>query len=335
MRLYERTWRIAFGSVTALTLIFIGLAIFTARLAVFPRWYPKDLVGVRLPDCSSYQRRMYVHCHDPQKSLGLEYREFEASEPVKVNGWWVPAKQIFPDTADDTRAQGIVVLVHGGGADRRAMLKHAAYLHNAGYHSLLIDCFNHGLNLVDGRGISFGLNESRSIIAAARWARAQVPEGARLPIFVFGTSQGGFAALKATAEAEPGLIRGTIAENPYISASRVLLEFPLLKWEPKFVKNTALLLISAWLGTWIDELDVARFADRLSSKPLLLIHGTADQVVSVQHSREILELVKAAKGKQPELWIIENGEHEALWNIKKQEFEDRVLAFLGAAATAK
>src|SRR5262249_42889672 len=151
-----------------------------------------------------------------------------------------------------------VVLVHGGGADRRAMLKHAGYLHDDGYHVLLIDCHNHGLSGRDGQGISFGYWESRSVIDAAIWAKQHLQGAGSKPVCAMGTSQGGFAVLKAMAETP--IIRGVVAENPYVSLDEVIRDFPSMRWEPSPVRRAALWFVGWRVGISLSKLDVREFA---------------------------------------------------------------------------
>lgn len=328
---YGQAIRRGTGVLIGVVLICLGLALFTARLVVFPSWYvkvaPRD---GRLGSCNAYQERVYVFCSDPKKAFDFDFLSFRVetkgvggraeATPLITTGWWVLAP-IQPET------KGIVILVHGGGADRRAMLKHTAYLRNDGYHVLLIDVHNHGLSGRDGHGLSLGLWEAESIVAAAGWANEHVPDGKRLPIFALGTSLGGFAALRAMA-ATP-LIRAVVAENPYLSAKRLLREFSALNWEPRPIKEAAMLLIGLWLGRSLDELDARQFNDRIGNRPVLVIHGLKDKIISPEQSQELFDLLKSS-GKQ--LMLVKDGEHEYVWNVAKLEYEARVLGFLRQAA---
>lgn len=321
----KKSWglRRVFGLIFGIILVGMGFAIFTARIAIYPWWYHRNDVGVRLPECSNYQSKVYIYCHDPKSALTLDFKEFstepeplpEHATPVQTRGWYVPA-------ASGVDTKGSVILVHGGGVDRRAMTKHVSYLNAAGYHTLLIDCLNHGLSSSDGRGLSYGLWESQSIAAAAKWVRKNITGALSLPIIAMGTSQGAFAALKAMSESE--LINGVVAENPYISAKRLLLEFPAIEWEPRFVKEIALRLVALWLGHSLDELDVHAFVGRIGMRPVFLIHGLDDEIVNARQSEEIYQLLAGPK----EIWLVRGGRHESLWNIQRQDYERRVLEFL-------
>jgi alpha-beta hydrolase superfamily lysophospholipase len=315
----KRIWRFVIGTILGVSLVYTGFALFAARTAVYPWWYKRELVGKRLPECSSYQQRVYVHCADPLKSLALEFTDFKAShlvtlaggqtKEIGVTGWWIKPK---------TSALSTVILVHGAGVDRRSMLKHAGYLAAAGFHVLLIDCHNHGLSENDGHGISFGFWESYSIVAAAEWAT----ENIHLPIDVMGTSQGAFAALRAATQTP--LIRNIVAENPYLSARRVLIDYPWLKWLPKIAKEEMLGMVSLWLRASIDELDLRRFSAALSGHSVLLIEGGKDTITPPDEAQEIFDLLPEPK----EYFLVPEGQHEYVWNVDKTAYEQKVIGFL-------
>ena len=323
--------RIVVSTFLGLFLIYAGFAILTAHLAIFPWWYQRRAPsGAVLPLCTEYMQRAYVYCIDPKHSLNLDFTPFTVESPgikgheegpILTSGWFVPA-------ATTVQTRGTVVLVHGGGADRRAMLKHVRYLHDNGYHAVLIDAHNHGLSGRDGRGISLGLWESESVIAAAVWAKKNIPGALERPLIAMGTSQGAFAALLAMADSP--LIKAVVAENPYISVKRLLREFPALAWEPKFMKEGSLLLLSAWLGRSLADLDVRQFSGKFGGRPVLLIHGDEDEIVSAHQSEEIHDLLAGTS----ELWVVPHGQHEFLWNVEAARYEWHVLKFLDRVVVA-
>ena len=330
--MFRRLKRVVLGCFVGLLLVYIGAALFSARLALYPWWYKSEFVGKELPPCSSYQSRVYVHCQNPNTNLGVQYSMFESEKKVdgklvRVSGWWIKPRKLEAQ-------KGIVILVHGGGADRRAMLKHAGYLTSAGYHALLIDCHNHGLNQSDGTGISLGLWESESVVVAAEWAAPRIRrlnaagKVESLPIIAMGTSMGAFSALRAAWRSN--LIRAVVAENSYVSVRELLYEFPMLTWMPRAVKAGAMVLISGWLGHSVWQLDVRKFGELMGPRPVLLIHGEQDGVTTLHHSEDILDAISGPKA----LWRVPRGEHEQLWNLMRDEYEKKILVFLDGVSQA-
>src|SRR6476646_6673328 len=85
---------------------------------------------------------------------------------------------------------GAVLLLHGVGDDRRAMLERARFLHIAGYSVLLPDFQGHGESA--GAHITYGALESLDAAAALEYLHLRAP-GERMG--VIGVSMGGAAAL--------------------------------------------------------------------------------------------------------------------------------------------
>jgi uncharacterized protein len=69
----------------------------------------------------------------------------------------------------------------------------------------------------------------------------------------------------------------------------------------------------------------------IAPTPLLLIHGTADQVVSYQHAQILLE--KA--GEPKELWTVSNGQHTEALGPYRAEFAPKLLAVFKKWVSAK
>ena len=63
---------------------------------------------------------------------------------------------------------------------------------------------------------------------------------------------------------------------------------------------------------------------QLAPTPLLLMHGTADELVPVEHSRLLFERA----GEPRELWLVEGAAHSSLLDHDPQAYQARVLQFL-------
>lgn len=70
-----------------------------------------------------------------------------------------------------------------------------------------------------------------------------------------------------------------------------------------------------------------RHIDRISPRPLLIIHGDMDAVVPVDMSRKLFDRAKEPK----ELWIVKGAGHLACRRVGGEEYEDRVAGFFAAA----
>eukprot|EP01090_Pellita_catalonica_P021266 TRINITY_DN7915_c0_g1_i1.p2 TRINITY_DN7915_c0_g1~~TRINITY_DN7915_c0_g1_i1.p2 ORF type:complete len:187 (+),score=41.18 TRINITY_DN7915_c0_g1_i1:469-1029(+) len=153
-------------------------------------------------------------------------------------------------------------------------------------------------------------------------------------VVVVGTSVGGAASIMAAAE-NPG-INAVIAENPVACAEEFAL-FHLKKmvgaYAPKLAEHWVVkpfyklvttimnLRIGAGLFGYDTPLDVVH---KISPRPIMFMHGTADDLVPPSHSQRLF-----ANAKEPKyLWLAQDAWHCALYDAKREEYSERVSAFL-------
>lgn len=254
---------------------------------------------------------------DPRTDLGLDYEtvELPASDGSTLRGWLVPG---------EPGATAGVVAVHGGGADRREFLRQVPAFHRVGYPVLLFDCREQGISDGAGRGISLGVRESEDARAAAAWAKRTL---GLERVALIGTSQGAASAILAAA-ADPS-IDAVVAENPFTSIRELIRDIgglpearPIPPWASRVVAAFAV-----WRMGGIGRPAPIDVVAQIAPRPLLLLHGTKDQAIPYAHS----ERLRAAAGEPVELWIVEGGEHSALFNRAPEEWERRVVDFLARA----
>jgi pimeloyl-ACP methyl ester carboxylesterase len=130
---------------------------------------------------------------------GLSYHDaaFITADGARLSGWYLPS------------ANGAaVVLLHGAGSTRSAVLGHAEVLTRHGYGVLLFDARGHGRST--GRGMDFGWYGDVDIAAAVTYltTRPDVHDGR---IAAVGLSMGGEQAIGAAAR--DGRIRAVVAEG--------------------------------------------------------------------------------------------------------------------------
>lgn len=296
-----------------LTVTGVGIWNATSRIVRAP-WYAHRVPfeGLRPVDGEPIGDSVWQGAtHDPKTDLGLDYADVELGTAggARLRGWLVPGAP---------GARVAVVTVHGAGADRREFLRHVPVLHAAGYPVLLFDCREHGISDGAGRGISLGAREHEDVSAAVAYLRAQ--HGAER-VAVIGTSQGAASAILAGAS-DRG-IDAVVAENSFARFEDVLRESEDARGAPP-----VLVALTAAVARWRmdasavpDPLDVVA---RVAPTPLLLLHGSADRVISPRHT----EALFAAAGEPKELWIAPGAEHAMLFNAHPAEWSARVLGFL-------
>jgi pimeloyl-ACP methyl ester carboxylesterase len=131
--------------------------------------------------------------------VGLRYDDvtLATSDGVTLAAWWVPSGN-----------GAAVVLLHGAGSTRTAVLDHAAVLARHGYGVLLLDARGHGGS--EGRGMDFGWYGERDAAAAVDFLAGR-PQVAPERIGLVGLSMGGEEAVGAAgADAR---VRAVVAEG--------------------------------------------------------------------------------------------------------------------------
>jgi pimeloyl-ACP methyl ester carboxylesterase len=257
----------------------------------------------------------------------------------------------------------------GGGHDRRECLRIVPFFNAAGYPALLYDNSEHGISDGDGYGLGFGYREKMDLIGAVQYAKRELGWD---KIVVFGTSVGAATTLKAAA-LDPR-IDAVVAENPFTSAEdlwkyairralgtagfggRDISRFGkaaelIMKIGPLIPESFFDLVV--WLTKWrigaLGHPNTIDIVDKISPRPILLIHSKADDVIPYQHSgtRSICHIAKfvhyphsllttaealyAKAGQPKEIYITETGSHAAVYNDHKEEFTRKVLTFVKKA----
>jgi len=233
---------------------------------------------------------------------------FASDSGANVHGWWVP-------TEDD---QGAVLLLPGIRANRLSMVDRARFLRRAGYSILLIDF--QGTGETKGDHITFGWKESRDVLAAVSFLRGIHPTDR---IAIIGSSLGGVAALLAT---PPLKVDALVLEEVYPT-----IEIATRNRMENYLGGFGRILTPAFLNQLEWRLDVSasqlRPVDHIASVacPVLIISGEKDRNTRPSDTRMLFE-----RGRSPKhLWFVPNAGHVDLHRAAREEYETRVLAFLG------
>ena len=211
------------------------------------------------PGCGSYDWSAADY-----PDLSAEEVVVESSTGARLSG------RFYPGGGPAT-----VVLLHGYGGTQDEMLPLASQLHEAGFTVFSYD--QRGCGASTGE-ITFGAREQDDLISVVDYlsSRSDVD---RERLGVFGFSMGGATAMMAAAR-EPRL-KAVVADSAW-SDVRAWLQ-PSVKASFVHPRDpfTALSLKLAERRTGIDfdELKPAEVVGRISPRPILLIHGRADEVI--------------------------------------------------------
>ena len=246
--------------------------------------------------------------HD--RGLPYDPAEFTTEDGVTLYGWYLPSQN-----------GAAVVLAHGAGSTRSAVLDQAAVLARAGYGVLLFDARGHGES--GGRAMDFGWFGDSDIGAAVTYlvGRPGVNAGR---IAAIGLSMGGEQAIGAAA-GDPRL-QGVVAEGApgRTAADKSWLseEYGFRGWVQEGVDH-----LIYWCADLLTSarppLSLRDAAARMAPRPLLLI--TAGDVPD---ERLAAEHVQAAAPATVQVWDVPGAGHTSGLATAPDEWANRVLAFL-------
>jgi fermentation-respiration switch protein FrsA (DUF1100 family) len=246
---------------------------------------------------------------------GLEYEPVTITsvDGIKLDAWYVPSP--------GTRAG--VVLCHGYRANRQCLAGLLPFLHRAGFAVVAFDFRAMGAS--EGRTCSFGYAEKGDVRAAARYLQSRERLGPGR-VGALGLSMGAASAIMAAAD-EPA-IGAVVADSPFAR----LDEIAVYRFGQMGSAGSTLGVCTQWwaermAGFSARSVAPAAVVERLSPRPLLIIHGDADLATPLSQARELY----AAAGEPKQLWIVPGAHHVACHDTARDEYERRVTAFFRAA----
>ena len=246
---------------------------------------------------------------------GLPYQDIEFTTPdgVMLSGWYVPSAN-----------RAAVVLLHGAGSTRSAVLQHAVVLARHGYGVLLFDARGHGRS--GGQAMDFGWYGNEDVTGAVSFLLQQ-PDVDPERIGAVGMSMGGEEAIGAAASNER--IAAVVAEG---ATNRVAADKAWLSdeygWRGTLQEGVEwLTYTTADLLTAADQPNALRDAVRATApRPVLLIAAAhrADEGNAGRY-------LQSAAPDSVELWVVPDAGHTEGIETAPDEWEARVSTFLAAA----
>ena len=243
---------------------------------------------------------------EEQKRLGLDPEpfQFNSKDGTQLHGWVLRSKK---QPAKDT-----VIHFHGSGRNITFWIKDVAWLADNGYDVVMFD--------YRGFGESQGSPDREGVIADATAAIKEVRSSKEIGaerIMLWGQSLGGQLAIVAADRAGLDSIECVIADATYASYSL-------------HIKDKTARMGPLWLTQWANWVTTSDDGSAILcvgnlGVPLLLIHGTKDDVVQPYHSERLFK--QAAEPK--EIWRVEGAGHldvlrDARWQAKLIEYLDSV-----------
>lgn len=218
-----------------------------------------------------------------------------------------------------TGSPQVVVISPGHKGRRETLLGIAVALWRKGFNVLVYSY--RGMPGSDRAAVTVGLREVQELAAAIAFTRRRV-RGARIGLL--GYSMGAVVSLLGAA-GDPG-VEALVLDSPFSDLRKVIKEnirrHILLPGQP----------VVAAVGLWLRLTQGVRLSDcspiavlsGLEPRPLFFIHGGADGVTSVHHSRQLYDAYKGPR----EIWIIQGAPHTGGYFADRPLYVERVAGFL-------
>ena len=220
---------------------------------------------------------------------------FRAADGVSLHGWLMPVDR-------DVKSKGVVVFSHGNAGSVGYHLGFIDWMVDAGYDVLLYD--------YRGFGKSGGTPSREGLIKdveAAFSFVAQRKDLAGRGVFSFGHSLGGAKSIVALSRSRVPNLRGVITDGTFASYEGMATVLA-----GDFGKN----LVS-------DELAPQDYVARLPA-PLLIVHGTADEVVPFAQGKQLF----AAAVPRKTFYEVKGGGHGNSLARNGGEYRKKVLDWM-------
>lgn len=225
-----------------------------------------------------------------------------------LEGWWLSRPE----------SQQVIIACTGYRGTKSSLIGISTALWRAGFNVLMFDYHGHGAG--QGARVTLGYRELQDFYGALTYVRQRMPAA---QIAVIGYSMGASIAIMGSARRPE--VCAIVADSPFATHAEVLAYNisrvlhvsgrPFTALADHFIFRRA-----GYRGSDVTPVhDVAAIAPR----PLLLIHGTADTLIPVEHGKQVFDAAREPK----ELWLGEGAEHCGTYFLNRPLYCARVTAF--------
>ncbi|MFT7155366.1 MAG: alpha-beta hydrolase superfamily lysophospholipase [Parvicella sp.] len=247
------------------------------------------------------------------EKMPLKYAKIELQSNKKIECWYLKKGS----STDHISVKGTVILFHGYSVGKSTLLERANEFEKLGYNLLLVDFMGSGGS--EGIQTTLGFKEAKQVKTAYEFLVKEEVED----IYLFGTSMGAVAIMKAIADFDLKP-RGVIVECPFGSMYRTTCaRFKTMNIPPFPMAG----LLVFWGGLqnkfWPFGHSPTEYAKKISI-PTLILYGEQDQTVS---RSEIDGIYKNLKGIK-KLATYPLVGHEDYLITYKAEWSRDIIAFI-------
>ncbi len=177
-----------------------------------------------------------------------------------------------------------------------------------------------GMPASDMAPVTFGIKEVLELQAVIAFARKRIPNAR---IGLLGYSMGAVVSLLGAA-GEPG-VQALVLDSPFSDLRRLLVENVRTASKLPGAPFVWLASVMLWLRTRcrISDCSPIDVLSSLEPRPLFFIHGGADAIISVNHSRRLYDSYRGPR----EIWIVQGAPHTGAYFADRPLYVERVAGF--------
>jgi uncharacterized protein len=311
-------WLLVCGSIAAIA----ALALLATHVYIFIRYLP---IVVRI-----FQEKPLFVLPFGQPVVGAEEVTLTTPDGVKLQGCYLrtPAPR-----------KGVILFGLEFGSNRWACVPYCEFLRAEGYDIFTLEMRGQG-----GSPAQAGYEplqwvtdyEILDFETALAYLKSR-PDRHERGVGMFGLSKGGAAGLLVAARdpfihccATDGAFATVTTIVPYmrqwimIYSSKKGVARLIPTWYYRYAGRCALRRVQAARRCHYPDLEAAM--PRLAPRPLLMIHGGADNYIKPEMARALFDLA----GPPKEFWLVEKAKHNQAMHVANGEYRRRVLAFFDA-----
>lgn len=279
---------------------------------------PKPCLG-ELAGCEAVDIEGYTYETDPS-DVGLEFEEVTFPSPIGTFGAW---------RVDGGDGSLVAIHVHGWRAARREAVRTLRTYHDLGFTSLVIDYRNDVGAPADPSGLyRFGRTEWEDLESAVQFA---LDNGAET-VVLHGYSTGSALILSFLEKSDlAGAVTAAVHDSPNIDmaesvrhgASKRSIPGTPIPVPGSLAAMAMFIADLRWDVAWSD-IDYADRGGEIVDIPMLVFHGTEDDVVPIDVSRRF----RQAAGDLVRLQEVPEAGHVTSWNVDPDSYETMLESFL-------
>lgn len=237
---------------------------------------------------------------------------FKSHDGVNLAGWFIPGK-----------SKTTILLLHGYDHRREQMLPHADMLHRAGFSVFLFDFRSRGES--EGDAVTLGYYEKGDVFGAIDYLKTRTDVNPTA-FGVLGVSQGGAVAILTAAVNHE--IKAVAVESAFKSLKSAIDQaFEHFIGLPAF----PFARLTVWIAERRTNINTSEIIPEqevraIAPRPVLIMHGEQDTVISPKDSKAIY----AAAREPKELWLIPEASHADGAIDANKEYEYQIATFFKA-----